>query len=358
MGLTTASVGTCGVVFSQINDLLFGSERYEKDAPTSDDSTYNFLIFIAFAMSAGILFGSFFLGPVQDHSRQQVVYQQIDEEQQQQPLQHVDTFEASSSAAVSVRASIESDPLLADAIDKLEPDYASETVISGVRVLQHPIGFALFSALFVLLGIGYVYLANIGQILNAISVPGNSAESTQHARNLHITLFSLGNCGSRAFFGALSDVLRNRFGIHRLWIFVFGLVSMLMALTWLVSTSTAVMTPEKLVPCTVIISSAYGIAFGIGPAVTTEFGTEVFARNWGIFLFAPAFGSQIFNVLFGILYGHQAEKQNSHVCYGADCYRGTFRIGIICGIMVLAILTLAIYRAGLYRRRIPNDKVI
>lgn len=279
MGLTTASVGTCGVVFSQINDLLFGSERYEKDAPTSDDSTYNFLIFIAFAMSAGILFGSFFLGPVQDHSRQQVVYQQIDEEQQQQPLQHVDTFEASSSAAVSVRASIESDPLLADAIDKLEPDYASETVISGVRVLQHPIGFALFSALFVLLGIGYVYLANIGQILNAISVPGNSAESTQHARNLHITLFSLGNCGSRAFFGALSDVLRNRFGIHRLWIFVFGLVSMLMALTWLVSTSTAVMTPEKLVPCTVIISSAYGIAFGIGPAVTTEFGTEVCNRR-------------------------------------------------------------------------------
>ncbi|GAN06260.1 conserved hypothetical protein [Mucor ambiguus] len=354
MGLTTASVGTCGVVFSQINDLLFGSERYEKDAPTSNDSTYNFLIFIAFAMSVGILFGSFFLGPVQDRSRQQVAYQQIDEEQQ--PLEHVNTFEASSSA-VSVSDSIESDPLL-DVSNKLEENYPSETVISGIKVLRHPIGLALFSTLFVVLGIGYIYLANIGQILNAISAPGNSAESTQHARNLHITLFSLGNCGSRAVFGALSDVLRNKFGIHRLWIFVFALISMLMTLTWLVSTSTAAMTPEKLIPCTVIISSAYGIAFGIGPAVTTEFGTEVFARNWGIFLFAPAFGSQIFNVLFGILYGHQAEKQNSHVCYGTACYRGTFRIGIICGIVVLAILTLAIYRAGLYRRRIPSDKII
>lgn len=274
MGLTTASVGTCGVVFSQINDLLFGSERYEKDAPTSNDSTYNFLIFIAFAMSAGILFGSFFLGPVQDHGRQQVIYQQIDEEQQ--PLEDVNTFEASSSAA-SVRDSIESDPLL-DAGSKLEEDCPSETVISGIKVLKHPIGLALFSTLFVVLGIGYVYLANIGQILNAISAPGNSAESTQHARNLHITLFSLGNCGSRAFFGALSDVLRNKFGIHRLWIFVFALISMLMTLTWLVSTSTAAITPEKLVPCTVIISAAYGIAFGIGPAVTTEFGTEVCGR--------------------------------------------------------------------------------
>jgi len=270
MGLTTASVGTCGVVFSQINDLLFGSERYEKDAPTSNDSTYNFLIFIACVMSAGILFGSFFLGPVQDHSRQ-VVYQQIDEEQQ--PLEHVNTFEASSSTA-SGRDSIESDPLL-DSNNKLEEDYPTETVISGIRVLQHPIGLALFSTLFVVLGIGYIYLANIGQILNSISAPGNSGESTQHARNLHITLFSLGNCGSRAFFGALSDVLRNKFGVHRLWIFVFALISMLMTLTWLVSTPAATMTPEKLIPCTVIISSAYGIAFGIGPAVTTEFGTEV-----------------------------------------------------------------------------------
>jgi hypothetical protein len=263
MGLTTASVGTCGVVFSQINDLLFGNERYEKDAPTSNDSTYNFLIFLAFTMSAGILFGSFFLGPVQDHKKE-VIYTQIDEEQHRR-LEFVNT-----EASASDTDSIESSPLLSNAdLDKLE-DYPSETVISGVKVLKHPVGLALFSTLFVVLGIGYIYLANIGQILSAIS---GASESNQHARNFHITLFSLGNCGSRAFFGALSDVLRNKFGIHRLWIFVLALVSMLMTLTWLVSTGT--MTHEKLIPCTVVISSAYGIAFGVGPAVTTEFGTEV-----------------------------------------------------------------------------------
>lgn len=267
MGLTTASVGTCGVVFSQINDLLFGNEKYEEDAPTSNDSTYNFLIFIAFTMSAGILFGSFFLGPVQDHKRE-VIYTQVDEEQHQQ-LEFVNT-----EVATSDTDSIESSYLLSNSgLDKLVEDYPSETVISGVKVLKHPVGLALFSTLFVVLGIGYIYLANIGQILSAIS---GASESNQHARNLHITLFSLGNCGSRAFFGALSDVLRNKFGIHRLWIFVFALVSMLMTLTWLVSTGT--MTPQKLIPCTVIISSAYGIAFGVGPAVTTEFGTEVMYR--------------------------------------------------------------------------------
>ncbi|KAI8638640.1 major facilitator superfamily domain-containing protein [Parasitella parasitica] len=351
MGLTTASVGTCGVVFSQINDLLFGSERYEKDVPTSNDSTYNFLIFLAFTMSAGILFGSFFLGPLQEHSHRQVIYEQIDEEQQQAAF--VNTRDSS----VSDTDSVESSPLLTSSdLDKLEGDCASETVISGINVLKHPIGFALFSTLFVVLGIGYIYLANIGQILSAISGAAAGGEANQHTRNLHITLFSLGNCGSRAFFGALSDVLRNKFGIHRLWIFAFALVSMLMTLTWLVSAS--VMTLEKLIPCTLVISSAYGIAFGVGPAVTTEFGTEVFARNWGIFLFAPAFGSQIFNILFGVLYGHQAEKQNSHVCYGAVCYKSTFRIGIICAIAALAVLSFAIYKAGLYRRRIPSEKVV
>lgn len=84
---------------------------------------------------------------------------------------------------------------------------------------------------------------------------------------------------------------------------------------------------------------------------------QVFARNWGWLLFAPAFGSQIFNVLFGIFYGKQAERQGSHVCHGAVCFRGTFRIGIICGILALSILAMAIYKAGLYRRRIPIDKI-
>jgi hypothetical protein len=267
MGLTTASVGTCGVVFSQINDLLFGSEKYGENAPFTNDSTYHFLIFLSLSMASGILFGSFFLGPI-DSEEDTVVYQQIipnaDEEQH---LHH-------SATAASDSDSIESSPLLdmADLNGKPEEEGQTEISISGWALLRHPIGFGLFSTLFVVLGIGYVYLANIGQILNAVS----KESSSQHARNVHITLFSLGNCGSRAFFGALSDVMRNKLGIHRLWIFMFAIISMLATLTYLVSAP--IVTSESLLPCTLVISTAYGIVFGVAPATTTELGTKVSVR--------------------------------------------------------------------------------
>ena len=74
-------------------------------------------------------------------------------------------------------------------------------------------------------------------------------------------------------------------------------------------------------------------------------------------MFAPAFGSQIFNVLFGILYGRQADKQGTHECHGTTCFSGTFRIGIFCAMIALSSLSIAIYKAGLYKRRIPIDKV-
>jgi hypothetical protein len=229
MGFTTAAIGLCGVVFSQINDFLFGDEEYE-NAPVENDSTYNFLMFLAIVMSVGLFIGSFFLGPVLEPKK-------VDEEQD------------------------ENTPLLAKGT-------GSEVEgISGLDFLLHPIGFALFSTLFLVLGIGYVYLANIGQILLALS-----PEATQHVRNFHITVFSLGNCGSRAFFGALSDLLRNKFGIHRLWIFLFAVIGMIVTLVYFLA---AVNDANDLLPCTLAVSMSYGIVFGIAPAATTEFGTEV-----------------------------------------------------------------------------------
>lgn len=344
MGLTTASVGTCGVVFSQINDLLF--TKYDDDnAPVTNDSTYNFLIFLAFTMATGIFLGSFFLGPIE--IEEEIVYDTLVVDEEEQFSQYVNTTGDNFSDYNTIVS--ESSRLLNEVETYIEEE--QEPVIAGMDFLKHPVGFGLFSTLFIVLGIGYVYLANIGHILTAIS-----AESSQHVRNLHITLFSLGNCGSRALFGALSDIFKNKFGIHRLWIFVFASISMLCTLIYLVSCT--VITPEGLIPCTVIVASAYGIVFGVGPSATAEFGTDVFARNWGLLLFAPAFGSQLFNVLFGVLYGNEAERQGSHVCHGTECYTKTFRVSIVCNAVALCLLLMAIYKAGLYKRHVSPVKAV
>jgi nitrate/nitrite transporter NarK len=185
-------------------------------------------------MSFGFLMGSFILGPIR---RTTVIYQQVgeDEEHAMRPLD--------------------------------EEEEEEEVSISGMKFLVHPIGSALFCTMFVVLGIGYVYLANIGQILLALT---NSSD--QHMRNFHTTLFSLGNCFSRAFFGAVSDVLKNRYNVHRLWVFLYAVIAVMLALGYLV---TGVKDENDLIVCTLVISMTYGIGFGIAPTVTSEFGSKV-----------------------------------------------------------------------------------
>lgn len=77
---------------------------------------------------------------------------------------------------------------------------------------------------------------------------------------------------------------------------------------------------------------------------------KAFARNWGLLLCAPAIGSQLFNVLFGTYYEIESKKQGSvsGACYGPACYEMTFFIGILAAFCSIFILSLAIYKKGLY----------
>jgi Nodulin-like len=111
MGMTSAAVSLCGLVFSQINDHFY----------KGDDDTYGFLIFMALVISIGQIAGSFTVRSFKhDH-------------------------EASHPAAASDND--EETPLLTAPKDE-EPD------LSGWQFFTDPIGFSLFLALFVLLGVG------------------------------------------------------------------------------------------------------------------------------------------------------------------------------------------------------------
>ncbi|KAI8877150.1 MFS general substrate transporter [Backusella circina FSU 941] len=319
MGLTTASVGMCGFVFSQINDGWFGPEKFN-----NGDSTYHFLLFLAIVMSFGFLMGSFILGPIR---RKTVIYQQVGDDEEGYAMRDRH-----------------------DPEEEEEEEEDGEVSISGMKFLTHPIGSALFCTMFVVLGTGYVYLANIGQILLALT-----KSSDQHVRNVHTTLFSLGNCFSRAFFGALSDILKNRFNVHRLWVFLYAVVAVVLTLGYLV---TGVKDADDLFVCTLVISMTYGIGFGVAPAVTTEFGSKLFTRNWGWLLFAPAFGSQLLNFLFGSVYGHETARQGGdHLCEGAICFRETFRVAIVSGVISIFAICLAIYKTGIYRQNPVDNKL-
>ena len=71
------------------------------------------------------------------------------------------------------------------------------------------------------------------------------------------------------------------------------------------------------------------------------------ARGW--LLYAPAFGSQLFNLLFGMVYDQEARKQGTHLCKGLVCFQQTFIIGILVSALCLVVLTWAIVKMRLYK---------
>jgi MFS family permease len=116
----------------------------------------------------------------------------------------------------------------------------------------------------------YIYLAEIGQIL--ASLPEEEGSTAQHLRNYNVSVYSLFNFASRIVFGSLSDSLKLRFGVQRIW---FMFVACIVLAATLFYGVYYVNSPHDLLPCTMLVATTYGIGFGIGPAITSEFGIEV-----------------------------------------------------------------------------------
>ncbi|CEG83602.1 hypothetical protein RMATCC62417_17493 [Rhizopus microsporus] len=349
MGLTSASLGISGLVFSQINDKLF---KPKGDQDGHDNSTFEFLIFFGCTAAAVTFLGSFILGPI-EHTKHKLSLME------QQPLVASNSANYASTAGSVYSFSTSSTQYEEEAQDakgapsKNVINYPKniqiedeEINLSGLIVFLDPIGFSLCLSLLIILGLGYVYLTNIGGLLISLSADRLTPNEAQHLRNLHISVFSVSNCVSRAVFGTLSDIFQRRIGIHRMWFIWFAAVGLM---TSMVSLPISVSSDKDLMAYSVAIAIVYGIVFAIAPAIISEFGIKTFARNWGWMLCAPAIGSQLFNLVFGIVYDRELSRQGGQVCHGMACFKNTFITGAIAAGLCLFIITSAIYRKGIYR---------
>ncbi|KAG1444093.1 hypothetical protein G6F56_010434 [Rhizopus delemar] len=318
LGFTSASLGISGLVFTQLNDRLFKSKTEQ------DISTFQFLIFFGCTTALITLFASFILGPIRFGL-----------------LNTSSDNTASVSNSSSTREEL--DPLLSKNAVEIEED---EINVYGSAVFLDPIGLSLCLSLVVLLGLGYVYLANIGSLITSLSMDEMNLSEAQHLRNLHISIFSVSNCLTRASLGTLSDLLQKRAGVHRIWFIWSGALGLFFASLSLV---TFVSDENDLLVYSVWVAIPYGIAFGIAPAIISEFGTKSFARNWGWVMCAPAIGSQLFNLLFGFVYTQELEDQEGDVCRGIICFKTTFIVGAMTSLVCALILSVAIYRKRLYK---------
>jgi len=73
------------------------------------------------------------------------------------------------------------------------------------------------------------------------------------------------------------------------------------------------------------IGAGYGAVFCLAPTVVSVvWGTENFGTNWGIVTMTPAAGATVFGSIFAWGYEHYAN--NHGVCWGKECYSGSFMI--------------------------------
>ncbi|KAG1151834.1 hypothetical protein G6F37_004213 [Rhizopus arrhizus] len=304
LGITSASLGISGLLFSQINDKFFRS----KDG----DNTFGFLIFFGCTATFVTLLGSFILGPISDikHDHPSIRHPIT----QTKPVNYASTDASIHSFSTSSTwyegDSIDSKPSLSSNVmsgtNSIQIEDDAEMNISGCAVLLTPIGFSLCLSLLVILGLGYVYLTNIESILVSLSADGISSSEIQHLRNLHLSIFSVSNCLSRVLFGALSDLVRERAGIHRIWFIWFAAFSFMITM---VSLTAFAPDGKGLLLYSIVIAVIYGTSFGIGPVIISELVIKDFVKTWGWIMCAPAIGSQLYNFLFGFVYDKELKHQ-------------------------------------------------
>lgn len=80
----------------------------------------------------------------------------------------------------------------------------------------------------------------------------------------------------------------------------------------------------------------------------------VFLNSRGWLLYAPAFGTQVFSLIFGSFYDLEASHQGTYLCQGTWCYGWTFVVGGACAIVSAAVTASSVFRKNILIHRRNN----
>jgi hypothetical protein len=98
------------------------------------------------------------------------------------------------------------------------------------------------------------------------------------------------------------------------------------------------------------IGAGYGAVFCLAPTVVSVvWGTENFGTNWGIVTMTPAVGATVFGSVFAWGYDHYAN--NHGICWGKECYSGSFMVMAVSVACALVGWTVAWQAPGGWKAR-------
>jgi len=155
-----------------------------------------------------------------------------------------------------------------------------------------------------------------------------------------VILLSLSNCSGRLLIGFLAD--RPQFSK----LFLLGAVSCFMAIA-LFSSAVATSTAEAQVSLAftvALVAASYGGTWVLIVGILSDwFGNKDFGKNYGLIAMGPALSGMFFNTISARLYEKHASEQ-SGVCLGTVCYRGSFFLTSAAAVFGLLLLPYLAYR--------------
>ncbi|RGB38046.1 major facilitator superfamily domain-containing protein [Rhizophagus diaphanus] len=327
-GAPIALFGLSAAIYSEINTLWF-----KKD-------TYHFLLFIAISSGVCMFIGSWFLVVVPPPNNQDEIV--VEEE-------GCSSHVTSKVNTVGKSDKSENTPLL----NKVK----EEVDIGGWDLFYNHDAKVLAMSMFFIAGTGLMYINNVGSIIKSLyfassthphtTLPNSedhSSSQIQELQNMHVFFLSVFSCIGRLSVGVISDLAGLLFNLPRLWFFIISgfwlFLAQLLILFY-------VNDLDKLLIVTILVGFGFGNLYAIGPTIVSEwFGTKRFGLNWGMIACIPAFGGQLFNLLFGF----NNDQHQHHHCLGQNCYDSVFYISAFA-----CLFSICISLRLLYTKKIENN---
>lgn len=228
-------------------------------------------------------------------------------------------------------------------VDRVAERHHHEKEISGFKVLKQPIFFVYVCILGLLSGMGQSYIYTCGYIVKALvaSVLAPGQELTQGIvtpiQAHQVAILSLANCTGRLVSGTISDTLRTKLQLSRIYALFLSVTLCGVGMTMCKELHSV----DDLWSTTVVVGLFYGTVFGAFPGIISDsFGVKCLSSNWGLVALAPIPATSFLAPRIGKLYDASADASGK--CVGPVCFAGAFNLHIILTFVTFGLVVAAL----------------
>lgn len=367
LSLPIVAFGLSGMWLSQVGSQLLYEPK--KGGGKGDIDVYRFFLFLTGLLFAVGLVGAFTFKVVNED---ELINEAVSELEQggfldESAFNHGTLFHNRSPTYGTMSRSSSRKSSVAKSSDNASLpslDAAIKSIILNTETrlfFADPNTWLLAAGFFFASGPGETFINNLGSVINTLYPPPSPSIPPFNSPATNISVVAIASTVTRLLAGTFSDFLSpsplhsnspRKFTLSRVVFLLTFDIALLLA--QLLLATGLVQNLPNLFP---LISALFGIGYGgifslIPIVVSTVWGVRNFGTNWGIIMTLPAVGAAAWSVIYSAIYQAAADAEASHdgrggqegseiLCYGLQCYQGTFAGMAICSIATLVVWSLA-----------------